>query len=119
MMLVLIADVMLDLSRVRRADGKGAVTALPMELGERRILRFDPRRRGLFDFFQQFGQRNGARKVTQDVDMVLGRADSDGRAVEVLQGANEITVHRLAKFMTLQPWHAILGAEDNVNQNPS
>src|SRR5262245_21523146 len=85
MVLLLIRDVFADCFQSRLGNGEGAVSGLPGEIQELAAPRFDPFRRGFFDFLDDVADAGGSGQVEQKMNMVVDGIDEYRYAFPVLQ----------------------------------
>jgi hypothetical protein len=96
--LFLTGDVRFDLFDVRLADGKRAVTVLPMEFPQRQPFFFDARRGSGFHLFDQLGDGDRPMQVAKDVNVVLRATDDQRRTMDVPQDTDHVASHNAADF---------------------
>ena len=99
---------------VRLTDGKRAIAGLPIEVFQIWRLRLDPGRRRGLHFFDQLGNRDRARKLTQTMQVIFDTVHDERRAVDVAKRADHVGIHPLAQFFRLEEGDAMFCAEDNM-----
>src|SRR6185437_10620664 len=102
---------------VGMANRERPITGLPVETAKALALLFEPCRRSGFDLFDHLGDRHRSRQLTKNVDMVLDRSRYQRRAIEVRQRADHVGVEVLPHVWRFEKWHAVLRAENEVDQN--
>src|SRR5208283_312636 len=118
MMLSLPSDVLLHISRARSADTEGGVASLPCEspLGGK-LLMHPARRVGFHDSHQL---RDGfvRRKRHKQMHMIRRTVDDERNALSLPDNAAHVW-EKPDGYIGRQIWRAVLGGEDDVNQQGS
>ena len=117
MMFFLRRDIGAHLRDVRFAHGECAISTLPVEVRVCRPLFLHPFRRTLLRLLDQACNGNGAGKIAEDVNVILGAIDEDRLAPNILQDARHISVQPGAKFGFFEKWNAVLRAEDDMQDD--
>jgi hypothetical protein len=112
MMLFLLLNITHDGFNFRLADGKTAITPLPIEIRNSIGLHFLGRT--LFDFLNQLRKRKCSGETTQNVNVVFRAADLPNERSKVFQNSGHVGVRLGANFFVEKRVTA-LGAKDNMH----
>jgi len=116
MVLLLRLDVLQHGVELTRADRKRAISPLPEKAVIPSIKRFDPLRRCFLYLFDQLSLRNSSRPRRDNVNMICDTANAREVSTEITADGRQVSVHSRSHF-AVQPWFAILGAKDDVNDD--
>ena len=96
-MAFLLRDLFHYFFHVRRARGKPALPALPMEVRERARLRLDPLRGTRLDLLNDFRQGEVLRKSKERMNVIAHATHLDGRRVLVLKNRGQVSVQMFSQ----------------------
>ena len=116
MMFLLVGDVTDDGGLVARADGKRAVTRLPVEATEPGELFVNPLGGTGFDFLDQIGYGDGARQREKQMDVVGHGIGGEEITTAAPDDAANVAM-KLVPPEIIEQRRAVLGAENQVNEN--
>ena len=116
MVLLLCLDVLQHGIELTRAHRKRAIPALPEKAAIPNIKRFDPFRGCFLYLFDDLSLGSSSRERRDNVNVIRNTADAHEFGTEVAAECGQIRMHA-RPHVAVQPWFAIFGAKDNVNDD--
>src|SRR5262245_48156433 len=115
-MSLLVIDISDEVSELTIANRKRSITTLPIKTRVIAPLRFDPCRRRLFKFLEQFGLAHRAGQSCGDVNMIDNSSNPVSLARAIATDCCQICMHS-GSNCGVEPWAPVLCAEDNMQDN--
>jgi hypothetical protein len=105
-------------STIRFADAESSVSLLPGKSSSFRPFLFQPTGRVGFDHAQAIGNRQFCGKTRQEMYMIGGSTDRDGRCAQFTQNPPDIGMNIGANGVS-EKWNAVGGGKDDVRKQIS